>query len=241
MDRSHIHPAAFAGVNPPTTVTLIPLEERRQSRCFSAAALIHRWRVRSKKGWLRVVWITELPRKVRTVRLKRLVSWWTRTAATISGCVLPVLTLVARTLSPGLSWLIGTVLPPASSTLVDAVKLRPQDAAASSARLPPSSAATLRPSSARSPPPSSSASRPRLAPSVAKAEAVRARLPNAVGHPLRVGVRAQVMASVMPMAWPATRAAAAEISRQAARQHYQRHLRDHAAGHYQDHAALPAT
>jgi len=62
-------------------------------------------------------------------------------------------------------------------------------------RLPPSSAASERPSSARRPPPSSSASRPRLARPSKKAEAVRASLPTAVRHPIKVGLRTQLMAA----------------------------------------------
>jgi hypothetical protein len=41
------------------------------------------------------------------------------------GWSLPVLVSLARTVSPALSWLIGTVLPLASRTRVPAVKLFP--------------------------------------------------------------------------------------------------------------------
>lgn len=58
-----------------------------------------------------------------------------------SAWVLPVLVLVARTLSPGLSWLIGIAAPVASRTLVPAVKLSPPQVAAASSRAELSSAA----------------------------------------------------------------------------------------------------
>jgi hypothetical protein len=54
------------------------------------------------------------------------VSWCRRTAVTGSALVRPVLTLVARTLSPALSWLMGITVPEASRTFVLAVKLWPQ-------------------------------------------------------------------------------------------------------------------
>ena len=44
-------------------------------------------------------------------------SWWTSTAATVSGLVLPVAVLVAWTLSPGLRLAMGAVFPLASRTL----------------------------------------------------------------------------------------------------------------------------
>lgn len=53
------------------------------------------------------------------VRLYESVSWFIRTAATVSGWVLPVRVFVAITLSPGLSWLIAIAAPEASRTLVD--------------------------------------------------------------------------------------------------------------------------
>jgi hypothetical protein len=60
------------------------------------------------------------------------------TAVTASGWSLPVLVSSARTLSPGLSWLIGTALPEASSTGVAGVKEFPgrQAPAAASAVFP---------------------------------------------------------------------------------------------------------
>ena len=45
---------------------------------------------------------------------------------TVWAVVLPVVVLVARTLSPGLSWLIGIAAPLARRTLVSAVKDSPQ-------------------------------------------------------------------------------------------------------------------
>jgi hypothetical protein len=59
-----------------------------------------------------------------------------------SACVCPVFVLVARTLSPGLSWLIGIAAPVASRTLVPAVKLSPPHVAASARSLLVSSAAS---------------------------------------------------------------------------------------------------
>ncbi len=52
---------------------------------------------------------------------------------TASGWSLPVRVSLARTLSPGLSWLIGTVLPVASSTGVAGVKEFPRRHALSAA------------------------------------------------------------------------------------------------------------
>ena len=43
-------------------------------------------------------------------------SWWTSTAATVSGLVLPVVVLVAWTLSPGLRVAMGAVFPLRSRT-----------------------------------------------------------------------------------------------------------------------------
>jgi hypothetical protein len=50
---------------------------------------------------------------------------------TASAWVLPVLLLVASTLSPGFSWLIGMATPVASRTLVPAVKDMPPQVAVS--------------------------------------------------------------------------------------------------------------
>jgi len=59
-----------------------------------------------------------------------------------SALVLPVLVLVARTLSPGFSWLMGTAMPVASRTLVPAAKLSPHELpTVSPASAPASSAA----------------------------------------------------------------------------------------------------
>jgi hypothetical protein len=60
-----------------------------------------------------------------TFRSYRLVSWWTSTAATVSGLVLPVAVFVASILSPGLRLAMGAVLPPGSRTGVLGVKLMP--------------------------------------------------------------------------------------------------------------------
>jgi hypothetical protein len=85
--------------------------------------------------WLLVVPMTAVLPWPRMVRSYRSLSWWTSTAATASGWVLPVLVLVASTISPARSDEIGTALPLASRTRVPAVKLDPptgHDLAASS-------------------------------------------------------------------------------------------------------------
>jgi hypothetical protein len=71
----------------------------------------------SQNRWLLVVWMTAVPWAVLTVRSYRSVSWLTSTAATVSALVLPALTLVARTLSPGLRAEIALVVPSASRTV----------------------------------------------------------------------------------------------------------------------------
>src|SRR5215469_12083039 len=108
MVRSHIQPVVALGSWPPVTVARLPSAVRRRVPYFRAAALTQRWPAGSQNRWLRVVSITAVPYAVRTLRSYLSVSWWTRTAVTVSGLVFPVLVLVAMTLSPTLSLLIGT-------------------------------------------------------------------------------------------------------------------------------------
>src|ERR1700678_2073910 len=65
--------------------------------------------------------MTSVPRAVLTVRSYRSVSWWTRTAVTVSAWALPDLVLTALTLSPTFSREVGIAFPEASSTPVAAV------------------------------------------------------------------------------------------------------------------------
>src|ERR1700677_4773255 len=133
MVRSHIQPSRWARIQPPVTTAVSLLAgARRWVPYFSAPALTHRplspLIPGTKNRWFDVVSMTEVRVPARILRSYRSVSWWTRTAAMVSGWVFPVLVLVARTFSPTLSWLIGTAAPDASSTLVPAVKLSPPTA-----------------------------------------------------------------------------------------------------------------
>src|SRR5215469_6421577 len=121
MVRSHIQPSWTAGVVPPPETAVVPSAVLRRSPSRSLAAGVHRLRAGSQNRWLAVVWMTWTPCRVLTFRLYRSWSWLTSTAATVSALVLPVLVLVARTLSPGLRLEIGFDVPPARSTRVLAV------------------------------------------------------------------------------------------------------------------------